>query len=196
MHGSPHGPATSRARPNRGLSTCVPPRVLTNADLGKAGEDDATSGSCSGPGSASGTSSSRAWRRRTSPRWPPKARCARPASPPRSARLHRRRHDDARTRSFRARRACCRTKTRRAANAWGFDLGAACSGFTYSLNTAAQMVATGAVRLRARGRRRRRCRASSTTPTARPACCSATAPARSCCARGRGRAAHHRLRAT
>ncbi len=30
-----------------------------------------------------------------------------------------------------------------APNAWGFDLGAACSGFTYSLNTAAQMVATG-----------------------------------------------------
>jgi len=30
-----------------------------------------------------------------------------------------------------------------AANAWGFDLGAACSGFVYSLNTAAQMVATG-----------------------------------------------------
>src|SRR6186997_2870095 len=29
-------------------------------------------------------------------------------------------------------------------NAWGFDLGAACSGFTYSLNTAAQMVASGA----------------------------------------------------
>ncbi len=29
-------------------------------------------------------------------------------------------------------------------NAWGFDLGAACSGFTYSLNTAMQMVATGA----------------------------------------------------
>jgi 3-oxoacyl-[acyl-carrier-protein] synthase-3 len=31
-----------------------------------------------------------------------------------------------------------------APNAWGFDLGAACSGFTYALNTAAQMVATGA----------------------------------------------------
>jgi 3-oxoacyl-[acyl-carrier-protein] synthase-3 len=30
-----------------------------------------------------------------------------------------------------------------ARQAWGFDLGAACSGFTYSLNTAAQMVATG-----------------------------------------------------
>jgi 3-oxoacyl-[acyl-carrier-protein] synthase-3 len=30
-----------------------------------------------------------------------------------------------------------------ARNAWGFDLGAACSGFTYSVNTAAQMVATG-----------------------------------------------------
>jgi 3-oxoacyl-[acyl-carrier-protein] synthase-3 len=29
-------------------------------------------------------------------------------------------------------------------HAWGFDLGAACSGFTFSLTTAAQMVATGA----------------------------------------------------
>jgi 3-oxoacyl-[acyl-carrier-protein] synthase III len=29
-------------------------------------------------------------------------------------------------------------------NAWGFDLGAACSGFTYSVTTAMQMVATGA----------------------------------------------------
>jgi 3-oxoacyl-[acyl-carrier-protein] synthase-3 len=31
-----------------------------------------------------------------------------------------------------------------AKNAWGFDLGAACSGFTYALTTAMQMVATGA----------------------------------------------------
>jgi len=31
-----------------------------------------------------------------------------------------------------------------ARNAWGFDLGAACSGFTYALTTAAQMVVTGA----------------------------------------------------
>ena len=30
-----------------------------------------------------------------------------------------------------------------ASNAWGFDLGAACSGFTYALTTAAQMVASG-----------------------------------------------------
>ena len=30
-----------------------------------------------------------------------------------------------------------------ASNAWGFDLSAACSGFTYALTTAAQMVATG-----------------------------------------------------
>ena len=29
-------------------------------------------------------------------------------------------------------------------SAWGFDLGAACSGFTYAMTTAAQMVATGA----------------------------------------------------
>jgi 3-oxoacyl-[acyl-carrier-protein] synthase-3 len=32
-----------------------------------------------------------------------------------------------------------------ATNAWGFDLGAACSGFTYALTTGMQMVATGAV---------------------------------------------------
>jgi 3-oxoacyl-[acyl-carrier-protein] synthase-3 len=31
-----------------------------------------------------------------------------------------------------------------ASNAWGFDLGAACSGFTYALTTGMQMVATGA----------------------------------------------------
>ena len=31
-----------------------------------------------------------------------------------------------------------------ARNAWGFDLGAACSGFTYALTTGAQMVSTGA----------------------------------------------------
>ena len=31
-----------------------------------------------------------------------------------------------------------------ATNAWGFDLGAACSGFTYALTTAANMVSTGA----------------------------------------------------
>ncbi len=33
-----------------------------------------------------------------------------------------------------------------ATNAWGFDLGAACSGFTYALTTAAHMVAAGAHR--------------------------------------------------
>ena len=33
-----------------------------------------------------------------------------------------------------------------ATHAWGFDLGAACSGFTYALTTAAQMVASGASR--------------------------------------------------
>jgi 3-oxoacyl-[acyl-carrier-protein] synthase III len=32
-----------------------------------------------------------------------------------------------------------------ATNAWGFDLGAACSGFTYSLTVGMQMVSTGAV---------------------------------------------------
>jgi 3-oxoacyl-[acyl-carrier-protein] synthase-3 len=39
----------------------------------------------------------------------------------------------------------CMLQTKIGANhAWGFDLGAACSGFTYALTTAMQMVATGA----------------------------------------------------
>ena len=38
----------------------------------------------------------------------------------------------------------CMLQTKLGANAaWGFDLGAACSGFTYALTTAMQMVATG-----------------------------------------------------
>ena len=38
----------------------------------------------------------------------------------------------------------CQVQTKiEASNAWGFDLGAACSGFTYALTTAAQLVATG-----------------------------------------------------
>ena len=38
----------------------------------------------------------------------------------------------------------CMLQTKLGANAaWGFDLGAACSGFTYALTTAVQMVATG-----------------------------------------------------
>ena len=48
-----------------------------------------------------------------------------------------------RTRFFRAPRACCSTRSART-RAWGFDLGAACSGFTYALTTGMQMVATGA----------------------------------------------------
>ena len=42
-----------------------------------------------------------------------------------------------------------------ATRAWGFDLGAACSGFTYALTTAAQMVSAGRQRARAGHRRRR-----------------------------------------
>ena len=40
-----------------------------------------------------------------------------------------------------------------ATNAWGFDLSAACSGFTYSLTTAAQMVAADLQRRPGWGRR-------------------------------------------
>ena len=39
--------------------------------------------------------------------------------------------------------ACLVQAKIKATNAWGFDLGAACSGFTYALTTAAQMVCTG-----------------------------------------------------
>jgi 3-oxoacyl-[acyl-carrier-protein] synthase-3 len=40
--------------------------------------------------------------------------------------------------------ACVLQQKIGAANAWGFDLGAACSGFTYALTTGMQMVASGA----------------------------------------------------
>ena len=40
--------------------------------------------------------------------------------------------------------ACLLQRKIGAHNAWGFDLGAACSGFTYALTTAAQLVASGA----------------------------------------------------
>jgi len=40
--------------------------------------------------------------------------------------------------------ACLVQRNIGATNAWGFDLGAACSGFTYALTTAANMVSTGA----------------------------------------------------
>jgi 3-oxoacyl-[acyl-carrier-protein] synthase III len=40
--------------------------------------------------------------------------------------------------------ACVLQQKIGAPNCWGFDLGAACSGFTYALTTATQMVATGA----------------------------------------------------
>jgi 3-oxoacyl-[acyl-carrier-protein] synthase-3 len=41
--------------------------------------------------------------------------------------------------------ACTLQAKIRASNAWGFDLGAACSGFTYAVSTAYLMVATGKV---------------------------------------------------
>ena len=40
--------------------------------------------------------------------------------------------------------ACLIQSKIRATRAWGFDLSAACSAFTYSLTTASQLVSTGA----------------------------------------------------
>ena len=65
-------------------------------------------------------------------------RASRPTTSASSSSARRRR-----TRSFRAPPVCCRHKIG-ATRAWGFDLGAACSGFTYALTTGMQMVATGA----------------------------------------------------
>ncbi len=109
-----------------GLSTYVPPRVLTNADLEKLVEtsdewilqrtgiserhivDPGVATSDLAKEAARGAiASGRNDRRRTSA----------------SSSSARRR----RTRFSRARRACCRHKIG-ASNAWGFDLGAACSG--------------------------------------------------------------------
>ena len=57
-------------------------------------------------------------------------------------RLHRRRHDHARH-DVSQHRVPPAEQDRRRPHAWGFDLGAACSGFTYALTTAAHMVAAG-----------------------------------------------------
>ena len=101
-----------------------------------------TSGSCSGPASASATSSSPASRRRTGH----SGRARRDGTGrrhPGANRLHRRRDDDA-GHVFPS-TACVLQHKIGAVNAWGFDLGAACSGFTYALTTGMQMVAGGAV---------------------------------------------------
>ena len=92
-----HGPRRRCGRSTiAGLATYVPPRVLTNADLEKMVETT-TSGSCSAPASASGTSSIRASATsdlgeggRAS------RRIAQAGLDARRHRLHRRRHDDAR----------------------------------------------------------------------------------------------------
>ena len=70
-------------------------------------------------------------------------------------------------------------------NIGSFDVQAACSGFIYALSIATQFIENGSAQEGGRGRRRQDVRRSSTTPTARPACCSATAPAPCCSSRPR-----------
>ena len=67
-----------------------------------------------------------------------------------------------------------------ATHAWGFDLGAACSGFTYALTTGDADGRERRARPRARRRRRRDVEHHRLHRSRRRACCSATAPARSC----------------
>jgi len=64
---------------------------------------------------------------------------------------------------------------------FAFDVQAVCSGFVYAVTTAAWPGASSSSA-------RKPSRASSTGPTARPACCSATARAPSCSRRRKGRA--------
>ena len=74
-------------------------------------------------------------------------------------------------------------------NACAFDVSAACSGFLYGLSIASSLIATGAHRNGARDRRRDALADRRTGPTATPASCSATAPARRCSRRPRRHAA-------
>ncbi len=126
-----------------GLATYVPPRVLTNADLEKLVE------------------TTDEWiLQRTGIRERHIVEPGRGDVGPRRARraggdrrgrhhagrhrLHRRRDDDARHDLPEHGVHCCRRRSARR-RAWGFDLGAACSGFTYALTIGvASMVATGA----------------------------------------------------
>ena len=125
-----------------GLSTYVPPRVLTNADLEKLVETNdewilQRTGIRErhiverGHGDVRHGEGGVARRDRAGRHHAGRHR------------LHRRRHDHARHDLSRAPPACCRTRSARPAR-WGFDLGAACSGFTYALTVGMQMVATGA----------------------------------------------------
>ena len=76
----------------------------------------------------------------------------------------------------------------RRAAAPAFDVQAVCSGFVYALAIADQMVSERAPHATRWWSAPRSIRASSTGTTAAPACCSATAPARSCSCRRDSRA--------
>ncbi len=112
-----------------------------------------TSGSCSGSASASATSPTPASRRRTSARKRRSARSPRAGITP----------DDIGvivvgtvTPDMMFPSTACLIQDKIGAHhAWGFDISAACSAFTYSVTTASQLVASGRARLCARRRRRR-----------------------------------------
>ena len=164
-----------------GLSTYVPPRLLTNADLEKLVETtdewilqrtgirerhivDPGVGDV-GPGEGGRRS----------------ARCGRPASRPTDIGFIV--VGTTTPDTIFPSTACMLQHKIGAHSAWGFDLGAACSGLHLRADDRDADGRDRRARPRAGRRRRRDVEHHRLHAIARPACCSATAPARSCCRR-------------
>ena len=117
-------------------------RARSRTRISKSSSTRATNGFCSAPASASVTSSTRARPRPTWRKRPQKGRFDRPASL----------RDDigfivvgtTTPDTIFPSTACLLQHKIGAKHAWGFDLGAACSGFLYALTTGMHMVASGA----------------------------------------------------
>ena len=145
----------------------------------EAGRDERTSGSCSGPASASGTSSIRASRRPISAK---EAAIGAMRAGRRHAaghRLHRRRHDDA-GHDLPEHGLPAAAQDRRDAARGASTSAPPAPGFTYALTTGDADGRERRARPRAGRRRRRDVEHHRLHAIARRACCSATAPARSC----------------
>jgi 3-oxoacyl-[acyl-carrier-protein] synthase-3 len=124
----------------KSLATYVPPRLLTNADLEKMVD---TSDEWILKRTGIRERHRRSRRRHLGSRHRSRGPGDRESrADPGRHRLHRRRHGDAR--HVLSEHRLPDSGKIGARHAWGFDLSAACSAFTYSLTTASQFVASGA----------------------------------------------------